>query len=304
MIFTVSFNPAIEVIMRLPQLRVGANNIAYEEDIRIGGKPLNTSMLLNQLKVDSIALGFVGGVVGKNLEQNIALLPHVHSEFMKAHGDSSIQVKILDAGKTEVSGKGVQVTEKNKETLLTVLDYLKQDDMVLFSDEMADGIDNDYVLELVEKVEQKDAKIIMNGINDGLLSSLKNKIFLLTQTEEDLIEFFNKKYVTDHEVYAFGKVLAEKAQQVIITLGKRGVFYFKNKTIYRIQPSKNGVVDENKVETAFVAGYISAQNMQLERENAFAYAYSCATALGLTPDSVDAKEIAEIFRTIRVQKIQ
>ena len=62
MIYTVTFNPAIDYVVRLDApLEVGEVNRAQGEDCVLGGKGINVSGVLAQLGCESVALGFVAG---------------------------------------------------------------------------------------------------------------------------------------------------------------------------------------------------------------------------------------------------
>ena len=62
MIYTVTFNPAIDYVVRLDKaLEVGEVNRAVGEDCVLGGKGINVSGVLRELGCESVALGFVAG---------------------------------------------------------------------------------------------------------------------------------------------------------------------------------------------------------------------------------------------------
>ena len=73
MIYTVTFNPAIDYVVRLDrELQVGDVNRARGEDCVLGGKGINVSGVLAQLGCESVALGFVAGETGARLERGLA----------------------------------------------------------------------------------------------------------------------------------------------------------------------------------------------------------------------------------------
>ena len=73
MIYTVTFNPAIDYVVRLDApLEVGEVNRAKGEDCVLGGKGINVSGVLAQLGCESVALGFVAGETGAWLERGLA----------------------------------------------------------------------------------------------------------------------------------------------------------------------------------------------------------------------------------------
>ena len=56
MIYTVTFNPAIDYVMRLKSFLTGTVNRSDREEIYFGGKGINVSLVLKELDVESVAL--------------------------------------------------------------------------------------------------------------------------------------------------------------------------------------------------------------------------------------------------------
>lgn len=65
MIYTITFNPALDYIMTIDSLEVGSVNRSKTEKILPGGKGINVSMVLTNMGVENTALGFVAGFTGK-----------------------------------------------------------------------------------------------------------------------------------------------------------------------------------------------------------------------------------------------
>ena len=72
MIYTVTFNPAIDYVVRTGEMKVGVVNRTESEEIYFGGKGLNVSIILNELGIKSEALGFVAGFTGEAIENGMA----------------------------------------------------------------------------------------------------------------------------------------------------------------------------------------------------------------------------------------
>ena len=76
MIYTVTFNPAIDYVVRLDRpLEVGEVNRAKGEDCVLGGKGINVSGVLAELGCRNTALGFVAGETGAWLERGHRFYP-------------------------------------------------------------------------------------------------------------------------------------------------------------------------------------------------------------------------------------
>jgi len=71
MIYTVTFNPSIDYIVRLEQFTPGEINRVNYEQILPGGKGINVSIVLKNLGHDSTALGFLAGFTGTAMQQQL-----------------------------------------------------------------------------------------------------------------------------------------------------------------------------------------------------------------------------------------
>ena len=72
MIYTVTFNPALDYIVEVNNLTLGATNRTAFEQMLPGGKGLNVSFVLKNLGFDTTALGFLAGFVGDEIERRVA----------------------------------------------------------------------------------------------------------------------------------------------------------------------------------------------------------------------------------------
>ena len=71
MIYTVTFNPSLDYVVRLPAFRLEQVNRAEEEALYPGGKGINVSIVLNNLGFESVALGFRAGFTGDAVERMV-----------------------------------------------------------------------------------------------------------------------------------------------------------------------------------------------------------------------------------------
>ena len=71
MIYTVTFNPAIDYVVRMDQFILDTVNRTTAEEIYYGGKGINVSTVLKELGQDSVALGFIAGFTGNEIAQGL-----------------------------------------------------------------------------------------------------------------------------------------------------------------------------------------------------------------------------------------
>lgn len=71
MIYTVTFNPALDYVVKVNHFTLGMVNRTVQEDIYYGGKGINVSAVLKTLGFGSTALGFVAGFTGDEIERGV-----------------------------------------------------------------------------------------------------------------------------------------------------------------------------------------------------------------------------------------
>ena len=71
MIYTVTFNPALDYVVRVTDFRLGATNRCEREELYCGGKGINVSLVLHELGIQNAALGFIAGFTGAALKQEL-----------------------------------------------------------------------------------------------------------------------------------------------------------------------------------------------------------------------------------------
>ena len=118
MIYTVTLNPALDYILRLPRLSSEDVNRADSAQLLCGGKGINVSMVLSGLEVPTRALGFVAGFTGRALEQMLQA-QGIQTDFVPlAAGNTRINVKIFADRQTDINAPGAQPAEAEVELSL------------------------------------------------------------------------------------------------------------------------------------------------------------------------------------------
>lgn len=110
MIYTVTFNPALDYIVRVRQLNIGEINRAEYGEIMAGGKGVNVSLVLNNLGHESTALGFAAGFTGEKLIEDLKKKGCQCDFILLNQGMTRDNVKIKGQEETEINGEGPEIT--------------------------------------------------------------------------------------------------------------------------------------------------------------------------------------------------
>ena len=128
MIYSVTFNPAVDLVVDTAEIRHGELNRLSGEQIFFGGKGINVSVILHELGVQTKALGFIAGFTGAAIEQSLQGRSIPTGFIRLPAGFSRINVKIRSDGETELDGSGPDIGEKPLEMFFRQLDELSEDD--------------------------------------------------------------------------------------------------------------------------------------------------------------------------------
>ena len=173
MIYTVTFNPAIDYVVRLDrELQVGDVNRARGEDCVLGGKGINVSGVLAQLGCESVALGFVAGETGAWLERGLAA-QGLKTDFVHLdHGMTRINVKIKAGQETELNGAGPDIPEAAMQALEQKLDALQKDDILVLAGSIPASLAQTTYERLLARLEGRGIRAVVDATRDLLVNVL------------------------------------------------------------------------------------------------------------------------------------
>lgn len=91
MIYTVTFNPALDYAVSVNEVSLGLTNRSTDEYIQTGGKGINVSVMLKNLGYDNTALGFIGGFTGQEIKKRV-IESGCKCDFIEVDGLSRINI--------------------------------------------------------------------------------------------------------------------------------------------------------------------------------------------------------------------
>ena len=278
MVYTVTFNPALDYVMNLNEFTAGETNRSQAEKIFIGGKGINVSIVLARLGVNTAALGFTAGFVGLEIER-IARDLGVNADFIHVeNGCSRINVKLKQSvGVTEINARGAEIPQNALEKLYRKLDELTDGDFLVLAGSVPDTLPRDIYAKILERLQDKRIKIVVDAEKDLLLNTLKYKPFLIKPNKSELERLFGEEISTDAEIIARAKRLREMgAVNVLVSLGGDGaVLVDEHGSVHKRGACKGQVKNTVGAGDSMVAGFIAGSS-----DGDYEYALKLATAAG------------------------
>lgn len=279
MIYTVTFNPAIDYVVRLDTpLEVGAVNRAAGEDCVLGGKGINVSGVLAQLGCESTALGFVAGETGAWLERGLAA-QGIRTDFVHLkQGMTRINVKIKAQAETELNGAGPAIPEQAQRELEQKLDALQAGDILVLAGSIPASLAQDTYERLLARLEGRGVLAVVDATRDLLVNVLRYHPFLIKPNNHELSEIAGRRLTTPDEIADAARTLQQKgARNVLVSMAGDGALLLtETGEVYRIGVPKGKVVNSVGAGDSMVAGFVAGW-MQTKD---YAYALRLGTACG------------------------
>lgn len=277
MIYTVTFNPALDYVLHLDNLVVGAINRTKTEQIVNGGKGINVSTVLKNLGVDNTALGFCAGFTGEALEKGINS-DGVKTDFVHLkNGFSRINVKIRAQEDTDINGQGPEIKDEDIEKLFLKLDSLTQGDILVLAGSIPSTLPKDIYERILKRLDGKGVKAVVDATGELLVNVLKYHPFLIKPNNDELGEIFGRTLETDEEIIEYAQRLREMgAENVLVSMGGAGAILVTADGFFKRGVAKGRVVNTVGAGDSMVAGFLYGYLKSGDYE----YALKTGTAAG------------------------
>lgn len=295
MIYTLTLNPSLDYIVDVEDFKLNMTNRTSSELILPGGKGINVSLVLKNLGYDNVALGFVAGFVGDEIQNNLVRYG-VNSKFIElSDGVSRINVKLKNIDGTEINGQGPDISSKDLDKLLDSLSKITPEDVLVLAGSIPSSIPNTIYKDIMKMLP--DALIVVDATKELLLNVLEEKPFLIKPNNHELGEIFNVELRTKEDVIPYAKKLQEQgAKNVLISLGKEGgVLVSETGEVYQMDAPKGELINSVGAGDSMVAGFIAGYLEKNDYEYAFKMGICTGSASAFSTNLATKEEVLSLL---------
>lgn len=259
MIYTVTFNPAVDYVVRMDRLEPGRVNRTREELVQFGGKGINVSTVLKNLGFDNVALGFVAGFTGEAVDQGLRGLG-VRTDFIRLRqGLTRINVKIKAEAETEINARGPLIGPGELEQLFEKLEALRSGDILVLAGSIPSCLPSDVYERILERLEGRGVLAAVDAERDLLCNVLKYRPFLIKPNHLELGAIFGRVLHTDAQIRECARALQERgARNVLVSMAGEGALLLdETGAAHRIGVPKGVVKNSVGAGDSMVAGFLA-----------------------------------------------
>ena len=299
MIYTITFNPALDYVITVDHFQQGLVNRVCEEHIFCGGKGINVSAILKELGYESEALGFVAGFTGDEIVRRAKSEYDIKTDFIKVEkGMSRINVKMRSDEETEINGMGPDIQPEDIQELFNQLDDLTEKDILVISGSIPSTLPDTMYEQIMERVQKKKIKVVVDATNNLLLKVLKYKPFLIKPNNHELGEIFNVELNTRDEVIPYAKKLQEMGAQNVLISMAGAVLVSDNNEVIQSKAPKGEVVNSVGAGDSMVAGFLAGYLETTDYDKAFINGLCCGSASAFQVGLATKEDVENIKKTL------
>ena len=298
MIYTITFNPAIDYVVRMgKELLPGMTNRSDSEECYFGGKGINVSTILKNLGLENTALGFVAGFTGRAIAEDVAR-KGIKANFIELpEGMSRINVKIKGAAETEINAQGPKIPQEAQDELFKQLDELKDGDIIILAGSIPSSLPSDVYEKILERLSDRKIDCVVDATKDLLKNVLKYHPFLIKPNNHELGEMFDTVLKTDDEIETHAKKLQEMgARNVLISMAGDGAMLItETGEKHRVGVPKGTVRNSVGAGDSMVAGFVAGYLENHDYAQALKMGTAAGSATAFSDDLATGDAIKELY---------
>lgn len=300
MIYTVTFNPAIDYVVELVSFNIGEINRTTREYMNLGGKGVNVSRVLTNLEVPNVALGFVAGFTGDALRSGLERMG-VKTDFISLEeGNTRINVNIKGVEETDINARGPEIPNSAIDELFKKLDNLQSGDTLVLAGSIPTSLPNDMYERIMERLYGKGIRFVVDATRDLLVKSLKYEPFLIKPNNHELGEIFGLELTTDNEIIYYARELKKQgAKNVLISMaGDGAILVDENDVAHKIGTPKGKVKNSVGAGDSMVAGFCAGYLEKGDYKYALRMGAAAGSASAFSESLATKQEVIDLLNKI------
>jgi len=309
MILTITMNPSIDVSYPLNTLMIDSINRVDQVSKTAGGKGLNVTRVLHQLKAPVLATGVLGGNFGDFIKEELKN-EGIRYDFSEINDETRNCIAILHEGKqTEILESGPEITEIEQNNFIEKYKKLLKDvDYITISGSLIKGVDVNFYSRLIAEANEFDVKVLLDTSGRVLKESIesKSKPYLIKPNEHELSELIDEKIDSESSIVeALNNSLFDGIKWIVVTLGEKGALIKYDNEYYRVTipviEAKNPVGSGDST----IAGFASSLSNNKEPEEVMktGMVVGMLNAQEEKTGYINVNNFTELFEKIEIEKI-
>ncbi|MCY1393680.1 Tagatose-6-phosphate kinase [compost metagenome] len=303
-ILTITLNPALDLTVELPAVRLGEVNRSEVLHSHAAGKGLNVAQVLADLGHNLTVSGFLGEDNRQPFEALFARRGFVDA-FIRVPGETRSNIKLAETNGriTDLNGVGPWVDEQAQQALLARLEQIAAGhDAVVVAGSLPRGVSAQWLQGLLERLKAMGLPVALDTSGAALRAGIAAGPWLVKPNAEELAEAMGDGL---GQAAAAQALRARGIEHVVISQGADGVSWFSRQPALQALPPKVKVASTVGAGDSLVAGMVHGLLSQHSAEQtlrmATAIAAMAVTQIGF--GITDSARLAQLERDVRISAL-
>ena len=310
MIITVTLNPAVDHALDLEKLTVGDTNRVLDSRIDPGGKGINVSRVLRELRRESMASGLSPGSLGRFVEHSL-LEQGILCDFVHTRGQTRTNLTVVDESSHEttlLSYRGPEVDPRHIATLEQRLRrYIAPGDWLVVAGSIPPSIAPETYAHLIELGRERGAHTVLDADAEALAAGLRGKPDIVKSNHHEAERLLGHSLDKDEDLpRAAEEMRGLGAGTSIITAGRRGAVAVSDEGVWWAWPPDTVVVSSVGAGDALLAGLLLKLEDGESLGEALRYGTAAGVAACLQPGTQLCRrtDVERILPNVRVEQVR
>lgn len=293
MIVTLTPNTTIDHTVFIPAYQPGKTIRATASIFSTGGKPTDASLILGELGVPSLALGFAAGNTGRQVE---ALLRGRGAlvDYIQVNGESRLNTVIVtDDGypQTTLTTSTLDVLSEHIAALWPIYEAaLETASVVITGGTLPRGVEPVFYEQAIRMARARNIPVIFDAAQPNLSAGLKASPTFIKPNADELAELVGEPITTLEAAYRVGQSILDRyGTAPVMSFGGEGALAVLPGRAYHIPPLKITVSSAAGAGDAVLAGLAVSIERGQPIEDGLRLGFAAAAAVCLLPGTADCR---------------
>jgi 1-phosphofructokinase family hexose kinase len=261
MIYTVTLNPSLDTFYFVEDLKYDDVNRVVELKKYAGGKGINVSKVISELRGETFAFSFSGKFIGDELEE-ILTSQGIKTNFVRIQDETRANIIIRDKNKntqTELNSPGPNITADELNHLLDSIFAYKTPDFLVLAGSLPCAVAVDTYAKIIKRAKKENIKVMLDADGDQLKLGIKEKPFMIKPNIYETERLLNRKINRDDdkEIIEIAKSFVNDGIEIVaISRGPKGVIVAAKNEIINAIPPDVSVQSTIGAGDSFIAGFL------------------------------------------------
>lgn len=310
MIYTLTLNPALDRTIYVNTIEKNESIQVIREERYAGGKGIDVSRVITQFGRESIALGFLGGSVGKEIEGHL-INEGVAAHFTYISEETRINVIVhcaITGDEIRFNFPGPRIMNAELAEIVRYCRNLKpKPTFAVISGSLPEGVNPIIYENLVLTFEEQGGRVILDTHGEALKKGLLARPFMIKPNRRELIEMVGRELTVMEDIISAARSLLEYCEIVTVSLGGEGILgVSKKEGAFLAVPPQVKVVNTVGAGDSAVAAMVLALETGQSLPEVLKHGAASGTASTLSSGTaiVDIKAFEAILSKIELRKFE